>query len=798
MNRRKYLNFISLVLAIAALAWGGELVYAKNPTAPGQMKKITPADRQAAANQAQAARAAALAAGVPLAAAPLAGQVPDYFGVHPNYANSPLPVVTITGNLNNVGNPLQERAYATDYATAPGTLGPVFVVLPNAVLPAGNLESFEIWNQASTGGSPTASEGNLFHAYILRPKGVSNQYDVVFDSGVLTVLPTSTAGISELATFTVPTFPVQAGDVIGFYVEGIPVDVGGGTDILSYPAPAAPAPGVTITLGVDSGFPIYSQDRTYSFAANVNVGNTTISGGMRKFVDTLPNLTIATADTTTFPGSDYYEIELREYTQQMHADLPPTKLRGYVQVRNGADVKPISYLGPVIVAQSDIPVRIKFTNKLPTGAGGDLFIPVDTTYMGAGTGPDGTNYTENRSSTHLHGGATPWISDGTPHQWFAPAGESNPTDGSVPNLNAKGVSQRNVPDMWFDATTHAVIPGASLTQPNANATNDPGPGSMTFYYTNQQSARLMFYHDHAYGITRLNVYAGMAAGYLIKDPTEQSLISGGNIKSPDGTDYRDPVTKSPVPVAAGTIPDLGIPLVIQDKTFVPDNTTPFSNLVEDFGSQLEAQDPTWDTKNWGGFGQLWFPHVYMPNQNPEDITGANAMGRWDYGPWFWPPFTGLVYGPIANPYYDTTNAPWEPAYIPGTPDARGISPSGVPESFMDTPVLNGMAYPSLEVSAGPVRFRILNAANDRYWNLSLWVAADKNSPTTAGTTGAVLCDGTNGVAQSDCTEVKMVPFNSSQNAIAPFPDWWYTVTTNGFTFDDRAGGVPDPDTRARP
>ena len=34
---------------------------------------------------------------------------------------------------------------------------------------------------------------------------------------------------------------------------------------------------------------------------------------------------------------------------------------------------------------------------------------------------------------------------------------------------------------------------------------------MTFYYTNQQSARLMFYHDHAWGITRLNVYAGEAA-----------------------------------------------------------------------------------------------------------------------------------------------------------------------------------------------------------------------------------------------------------------------------------------------
>ena len=36
----------------------------------------------------------------------------------------------------------------------------------------------------------------------------------------------------------------------------------------------------------------------------------------------------------------------------------------------------------------------------------------------------------------------------------------------------------------------------------------------------------MFYHDHAVGITRLNVYAGMAAGYLIHDPVEDNLIDG--------------------------------------------------------------------------------------------------------------------------------------------------------------------------------------------------------------------------------------------------------------------------------
>ena len=42
----------------------------------------------------------------------------------------------------------------------------------------------------------------------------------------------------------------------------------------------------------------------------------------------------------------------------------------------------------------------------------------------------------------------------------------------------------------------------------------------------------MFYHDHAYGITRLNVYAGEAAGYLLNDPAEQQMVTDGVIPSP--------------------------------------------------------------------------------------------------------------------------------------------------------------------------------------------------------------------------------------------------------------------------
>ena len=35
-------------------------------------------------------------------------------------------------------------------------------------------------------------------------------------------------------------------------------------------------------------------------------------------------------------------------------------------------------------------------------------------------------FKDNRATLHLHGGTTPWISDGTPHQWITPAGEDTP------------------------------------------------------------------------------------------------------------------------------------------------------------------------------------------------------------------------------------------------------------------------------------------------------------------------------------------------------------------------------------
>jgi FtsP/CotA-like multicopper oxidase with cupredoxin domain len=789
MFKRKFLNFILLVMVLASLLFGeGSQVRAKGPNPPngngqgngqnnGKGPKITQADRKAAAARAlQDGALNPLMVGVQAAA--LINGAPHYFS-HPNYANSPLP--QITGAVISVGNPLQDRAYASDFPVGVGELAPVFVVVP-AALPDGMLQSFQTWNQATAGASPFPSAGNVFHAYILRPTGVADEYTVVFDSGLLTVPALADPAVSEVATFGVANLAVQAGDVLAFYGQGIPVDTGSGSDILNYPAPTPPLQDTTITIGSPE-FPIYPQARTYSFGAQVldlSGQNTVITGGMAKFVDGLPGLTaagannlgqyvsVAVPDTTTYPDADYYEIALVEFTEQMHSDLPPTKLRGYVQLEtpvvqgshydlgNGYfAVDPPQYLGAAIVTQKDHPVRIKFYNLLPTGAGGNLFIPVDSTVMGSGMTADGHEwmmanpnmidplnpmcsgpnkammvaqglcYADNRATLHLHGGISPWISDGTPHQWITPAGENT----SYP----QGVSVQPVPDM--------------------GDTGDPTDGVMTFFYTNQQSARLMFYHDHAWGITRLNVYAGEAAPYIITDATEAALVNGGII-----------------PGAADTIP-----LVIQDKTFVPNDT------------QLALQDETWDTARWGGEGSLWVPHVYSPAQNPGDSSGVNQYGRWAYGPWFWPPTNNIEYGPVDNPYYDPACNPdlgWcEPPLMPGVPYlSMGM------ESFNDTPIINGAAYPTVTLDPKAYRFRILNAANDRFFNLSLYQAVDANG---------VICDTANpnpapestGVA---CTEVFLNPAEVAAALTDPAgvfptpvvgtegPDWIAIGTEGGF------------------
>ena len=228
--------------------------------------------------------------------------------------------------------------------------------------------------------------------------------------------------------------------------------------------------------------------------------------GLAKFVDALTYPPVASPDTLTYPGSEYYHIGMRQYTQKMHRDLPATKLWGYTNELPAVGYT-TGYLGPLILARSTLPgetgkpVKIKFENFLPA----THILPVDHSIAGTPLGN-----IDNRTAVHLHGGRVPWQSDGHPLSWTSPG-------------NA----------------IHGEYWGA-------------GMAGEIFDYPNGQSARLMWYHDHAVSITRLNAYAGLAAGYVLRDRFEDAMITAGTLPG--------------VPLVTE------IPLIIQDKAFNADGT----------------------------------------------------------------------------------------------------------------------------------------------------------------------------------------------------------------------------------
>ena len=399
---------------------------------------------------------------------------------------------------------------------------------------------------------------------------------------------------------------------------------------------------------------------------------------LRKFVTSLPGLgpsakneigqyiPLATKRTSNFAGraTDLYNVAVSQGNELMHPDLPgKTDFFGYSDLFT-LDRK---YLGGAIVAKRGTPVLLSVTNLMPS----KHILPVDPTIM---AGPNGLmvgDLPTNRIATHLHGGLTPWFSDGTPFQWFTPTGQH-------------GSSFMNVPG--FPAL----------------------PGTGTYYYPNEMSSRLVWYHDHAIGMTRLNAYAGIASAYIIVDDFETGLVS------------------------SGLLPDLvGIPLVIQDKGFVPRN--------------ILRQDPTW---RWGDPGDLWYPHDYEVNAFKGGI--GNPKGRWDWGPSVDPPSTGTQPLPRV---------------------------SAIPEAFFDTIVINGGVYPKVSVPPKRVRFRLLNGSQARFYHLNLY-PEDLSNPGEAqsGTPGPVMYQlGSEGgflpqvAIHDNGTPIPLVDINDPTNAVADGP-----------------------------
>jgi len=252
-----------------------------------------------------------------------------------------------------------------------------------------------------------------------------------------------------------------------------------------------------------------------------------------------------------FANTTYYQVTAGEFEDQLHPALPPTKLWGYWDTTSPVPVK--RHLGGVIITDRNQAARLRITNTLPA----QHIIPVDTTLPGA-------NQAQNRIALHLHGGYVPWISDGGPFDWWTPGGLGY----------ARGLSFLNGPGSVLDN-----IPGQAMVE-----------GQADYFYPNDQSCRLMWYHDHAFGITRINAYAGLATGYLILDGVNDYYAGGDRLNGVPGV--------SKIPGLASTVP-----LVIQDKVFVSATTL--------------ITDPTWATvarPDVQGVGSLWYEHIYNPRE----------------------------------------------------------------------------------------------------------------------------------------------------------------------------------------
>ncbi len=229
-----------------------------------------------------------------------------------------------------------------------------------------------------------------------------------------------------------------------------------------------------------------------------------------------------------------------------------------------------SYPGPTVLAKKDVPLHFFWNNNLYNSSTLQPLphlLPIDTTIEWALSGDLNWRQDGVPVVTHLHGGHTESASDGGPLSWYTPFFAKKGSD---------FIKGQNVP----------------------------------FTYDNDQDAATLWYHDHAMGITRLNVYAGLAGFYVLTDDNEQQLKAQNKLPADE---Y-----------------DMG--LVIQDRMFTDD-------------------------------GKLFYP------------SDIEEQGQ--------------------------------------------ISPSIIPEFFGDFILVNGKAWPVLQVEPRQYRFRILNGSDSRFYNLFL-------------------------------------------------------------------------------
>ena len=237
-----------------------------------------------------------------------------------------------------------------------------------------------------------------------------------------------------------------------------------------------------------------------------------------------------------------YEIAVRQFQQQvLPSGLPVTTVWGYGKLGDplpgSGEASSFNYPAFTIEARTNEKVRVTWVNQLVDDPESDTphylahLFPVDQTLHWANPGPEGildpAPYTGPVPIvTHVHGAHVADHSDGGAGAWIMPAASDIPT-------------------------------GYTLQGPDYASQGEAPAGGAVFEYTNDQRASTLWYHDHALGITRLNVYAGMAGFWLLRDEVEDGLNLPGpapKLDDPAGTKYYE------------------IPIAIQDKSFNADGS----------------------------------------------------------------------------------------------------------------------------------------------------------------------------------------------------------------------------------
>ncbi len=332
-----------------------------------------------------------------------------------------------------------------------------------------------------------------------------------------------------------------------------------------------------------------------------------------------------------------YVIGLRQFEQQILPEgMPKTTVWGYGSMDHPGTVEEggtFNYPAFTVENQKDVPTKVKWVNDLIDKDGN--YLPhlfkdaldqgvhwANPTARNCIDGNDRTDCATHNTGdyegpvpmvTHVHGAHVGPESDGYPEAWWLP-------------------KAKNIPEGY--ATKGRIFD-------DATGRNTGDKGYAKYFYPNDQEETTLWYHDHSLGITRLNVYAGMAGYWIITDPKngqEKNL----NLPSPR-PHVGDKQGNNPF----GKYYD--IPLLIQDRSFKKDGSLFY---------------PT---------HRSFFHEIKKDQLQVKFMPDSDMLERWN------------------------------------------------PEAFFNTMVVNGRTWPYFNVDQGRYRFRIINGAQSRFLNLSMFV-----------------------------------------------------------------------------